>query len=281
MSDSGTQGMLSRSGPANLLALGRTAEVYAWDEGRVLKLFFDWCPESWVQQEARVTRAVHAAGLPVPDVEDMLNVDGRPGIIFERVDGQSMVRRFRERPWTVTSLGYVLGELHARMHSCEVPGLPSMNDSLERRVNGLEGLEPDLKRAVLGVLSKLPGGQTVCHGDFHPDNVLLTAQGPIIIDWMTATQGYPLADVARTATILEMAGPPPGVPGGWLLTLGARLVHRAYLARYFRLRPGSRQQLRRWQIPVAAARLAEQIPGEQERLLAIVRNGLRELGYSA
>ena len=34
-----------------LLARGRTAEIYAWADSAVLKLFFDWVPENWVQHE--------------------------------------------------------------------------------------------------------------------------------------------------------------------------------------------------------------------------------------
>ncbi len=34
------------------IALGRTAEVYAWQDNQVLKLYFDWCPPDWIEYEA-------------------------------------------------------------------------------------------------------------------------------------------------------------------------------------------------------------------------------------
>lgn len=260
-----------------LLARGRTAEIYAWGNGRVLKLFFDWCPESWARQEARVTRAVHAAGLPVPAVEDMIEVDGRTGIVFERVAGRSMVQELLARPWQLYRIASTLAELHAAMHKCEVPGLPSFSAALERRVRGLDGLPDATKETVLRLLDRLPEGNAVCHGDFHPDNVLLTERGPVILDWMTATEGNPLGDVARTSLILQMGGPPPGQRGGWLLRQASLLADRIYLRRYFALRPGSREQLARWLIPVAAGRLVEKIPGEREKLLAIIETGVAKL----
>jgi aminoglycoside phosphotransferase (APT) family kinase protein len=260
-----------------LLARGRTAEIYAWGNGRVLKLFFDWCPESWARQEARVTRAVQAVGLPVPGVEDMIEVDGRAGIVFERVEGRSMLEEFRARPWRIFRIAVTLAELHAAMHKCEVPGLPPFSAVLEKRVRGLDGLPDATKETVLVLLARLPEGNAVCHGDFHPDNVLLTERGPIILDWMTATEGNPLGDVARTSLILQMAGPPPGQRGGLLLRLGARLANRIYLRRYFALAPHSREQLARWLIPVAAGRLEEKIPGEREKLLAIIQAGVAKL----
>ena len=260
-----------------LLTRGRTAEIYAWDNGRVLKLFYDWCPENWARQEARVTRAMHAAGQPVPAVEDMLEVQGRIGLVFERVEGRSMLEEFRARPWRIYWIATALAELHAAMHRSAVPGLPPLSATLERRVRGLEDLPEATKETVLGLLARLPEGSAICHGDFHPDNILLTEHGPVILDWMTATEGNPLGDVARTSLILRLAAPPPGQPGGWLLRLGAVLANRIYLWRYFALRPGSRRQLEAWLIPVAAARLEEQIPGEREKLLAIIDSGLARL----
>jgi len=49
--------------------------------------------------------------------------------------------------------------------------------------------------AVLHHLAQLPIANTVCHGDFHPDNIMLTPTGPIVIDWIDATQGHPAADI--------------------------------------------------------------------------------------
>jgi len=72
-------------------AHGLTSEVYAWDETRILKLFRDGLPSEQVAYEARIARAVHAAGLPVPAVGDIVEVDGRRGLLYERVDGLTMM----------------------------------------------------------------------------------------------------------------------------------------------------------------------------------------------
>ena len=44
----------------------------------------------------------------------------------------------------------------------------------------------------------MPDESRLLHNDFHPDNIMLTPNGPVIIDWIDATCGHPLADVART-----------------------------------------------------------------------------------
>ncbi|MGA9349675.1 MAG: aminoglycoside phosphotransferase family protein, partial [Anaerolineae bacterium] len=54
------------------IATGRTAEVYAWQDGQVLKLDRDWCPRAWVDYELRIARIVDAAGLAAPVPGDLV-----------------------------------------------------------------------------------------------------------------------------------------------------------------------------------------------------------------
>jgi aminoglycoside phosphotransferase (APT) family kinase protein len=137
-------------------------------------------------------------------------------------------------------------------------------------------LPSDLKTSVLHLLEGLPDGTALCHFDFHPDQVLITAKGPIILDWMTARQGHPLADVARTSIILKVSQ----VPGAGrlqraIVDLWRRLFYRAYITRYLKLHPGvSMAEIETWMIPVAAGRLMEKIPGEQKVLLAYIQEHL-------
>jgi len=72
------------------IAYGRTAEIYPWPNNRVLKLFFDWFPRESIQYEARLAEVVHRSGLPVPAVGEMVVVNGRTGLIYERVAGMAL-----------------------------------------------------------------------------------------------------------------------------------------------------------------------------------------------
>src|SRR5262245_33786897 len=81
------------------LAKGFTSDVYAWGKGQVLKLFLSSVPTATIEREFRTTRAVHAAGLPVPAAYKLVEVEGRRGIVFERIHGDSMFRHVQARPW--------------------------------------------------------------------------------------------------------------------------------------------------------------------------------------
>jgi aminoglycoside phosphotransferase (APT) family kinase protein len=125
---------------------------------------------------------------------------------------------------------------------------------------------------VTGVLLSLPDGDRLCHGDFHPDNVIATVRGPVIVDWSNATAGNPLADVARSVLLARFGQLPdaPGLGRALVRALG-RLFARFYLRRYCALKGVGRADIEPWLTVVAAARLAERIPLEHEALHAFIR----------
>ena len=106
-----------------LIGQGRTAEIYAWGEGQVIKLYRTEMAQEWAEREARVGRIAAAAGLQVPSIGDTIVVDGRPGILYERVDGLSMLEQLVRRPWQYAALARQFAGLHAAMHRCSSPEL--------------------------------------------------------------------------------------------------------------------------------------------------------------
>ncbi len=252
-----------------LIGIGRTAEVYAWDQGRVLKLYRAGMPARWVHREAEVGRIVFDAGLDAPDVGDVVEVEGRLGIVYERVDGPSMLDVMVRRPWTVFGLARTFAEIQVRMHNCVRPELPSGRESLEWSIKQAPSLDDELRACALERLAGLPDGQAVCHGDFHPDNVVMSHRGPVVIDWMTATRNNPVADVARTTLLILGGAPPPGTSRvkRALIPLFRRALYSAYLRRYLELRPCPKALIEEWLPVMAAARLNEGIAPEEQALL--------------
>ena len=72
------------------LAIGCTAELYAWEGGQVLRLFFDWFGLYNIQFEQHMAQAVHAAGLAVPAAGEILQINGHNGLIYERLVWQNI-----------------------------------------------------------------------------------------------------------------------------------------------------------------------------------------------
>jgi uncharacterized protein (TIGR02172 family) len=258
-------------------AVGRTAEIFAWQEGTILKLYRDWCPSSWVEFEAHIAEVVTRAGLPAPRAFGIVEQNGRRGLVYERLDGDSMLQVMLRQPLKLPWYGRMLADLHLEMHRHSVSDLPEQRGQLKHSITAAKILPDDLRTGALQALDRLPDGDRLCHGDFHPENVLMTARGPVIIDWMTANCGNPWADVARTHLLLTIGQTPAriNVLARMLILLGRRAFYGAYLGRYQANAPGGKQQLQAWIPVLAASRLNEEIANEMPALLKIVEGGLK------
>ena len=262
--------------PTPPLAEGRTAEIYAWDDKYVLKLYREWCPSDWVDYEARIARAVHGAGIPSPEPGQIIEVDSRRGLIYSRLDGISMLQDMNTRPWMIWKHARSLAEMHAAIHLKSVEGLPSYKDRLRNDFDEATQLSDDLRKKAFTLLAQLPDRQNVCHGDFHPGNVLITRDGPVVIDWMTACSGSPWADAARTSLLLSIGAKSAGKQVHPIIRMAIRLYYHTYINRYCALNPDKENELERWLPLIAAARLSENIIPEREALIKIVREGFAD-----
>jgi uncharacterized protein (TIGR02172 family) len=258
-----------------LIGRGRTAELYSWGDGRVLKLFKNWCSPEMVEREASSTMLVHKAGLPVPAFHGIEEVNGRLGIVMDRIEGVTLGHAWEQKPRRLFQYARVMAELHVEMHRCEVPELPSRRERMEDLIGSSTVLSTNTKDAVLDLLDRLPDGNAVCHGDFYIENVMLTSAGPIIIDWFGSARGNPLVDVARTWLLHRLAEWPVGFPEKLFVDPMRILFHRAYMRHYLKLVPASRKEISRCLIPVMAARLAENVKGEKDRFVRTIENSIR------
>lgn len=256
------------------LAEGRTAEIYSWDDAHILKLLRDWCPRDWVEYEAKIAGAVYEAGIPCPAPGKIVEVNDRCGLIYERLDGISMLQDMNTHPWLLLKYARWLAELQVQINRQSIPGLPPYKGQLRHSIQNTPHLNRELREKVLAALEALPAQQNLCHGDYHPGNILMTKRGPVVIDWMTACASAPEADVARTSMILIVGPKAAGNLLNPMIRIAIGLYYRVYRNHYKSLAPDTEKQADRWLPVIAAARLNEDILPECEALIRMVKKGL-------
>lgn len=261
------------------LADGRTAELYARDEKYVIKLYRPGWEATDADYEFKLVQQIQGSSIPTPAAVELVTIDGRPGIVFERVNGRNLLEIIQEDPSRLEPLTKQLAALQAQLHGIRLNGLPDNQQRLQRKITNARPLSVEMKTAVLAQLNQLPQDNALLHGDFHPGNILLTDDGPVIIDWIDASLGHPLADVARTIIIIGY-GDPAEADAETLARLQQirQLFLSVYLETYGALRPFAPADLEAWQMPVAAGRLSENILEVEADLLTIVKNALTPRG---
>ncbi|MDP2857201.1 MAG: aminoglycoside phosphotransferase family protein [Bacillota bacterium] len=249
-----------------LVGRGARSDIYEWGKGRVLKLMKPGISLDAAKNEARNTDLAFAAGLPVPRVYEVIEMEGRPGIVYEHIKGDPVDRHIKAATWRTGEFARQAAEVHTRVHQITVAGLRDVKHRLRSAV-----LRSKLGEAVQGQvlqrLQGLPDGTALLHFDFHPLNLVLSGQRIYIIDWDNACTGDPLADVARTCLISSLAEyhVRPGLKR-ILVRHFSRVMRDEYVKRYAEISAKGTESLRHWISVVAAARMAEGFAEEVEPL---------------
>ncbi len=143
------------------IAAGRTAEIYAWGEGRILKLLRPGFAPGLIQQEEAITTAVYQAGIVAPKIYEVVEVSGRPGIVYERIDGPSLLENIERYPFRLREHAALLARLHASVHTHTYPqapeGSPKQKKILANQIQEAQILPAAVRQTVLSLLDSPAG----------------------------------------------------------------------------------------------------------------------------
>jgi len=179
---------------------------------------------------------------------------GAPFLLMERLPGHIMLDLFVRPSRVWLRLPDLLAEAHARLHSLEGAELeravrdaglppraltPADNPELASRIEraSLNGLRAGIDW-LLPKESTSARSHSICHGDFHPLNVLVNG-GAVsgVIDWTYTRIADPAYDVGATIALFGQG--PIDLPAFVQSAAGIfrRWIIRRYYGAYRRLRP--------------------------------------------
>lgn len=233
-----------------IIALRNDRTVYR-DGGKCLKVFGKNVSKAKVFTEAFNQAQAQCAGVVVPTISQIVQIDGKWAIIYDFVEGKSLAEEMKNSPEKVHEYLEKLVQLQIELHKPKETDLPELRDRLKKDIEKAD-LRRELKDELLRLSSALPEGDGIFHGCFSPDNIILGVDGnDYIIDWTHACQGSIYADAAGTylTFILESESE---LAAQYLKIFGAK-THSDI------------KQVRRWMPVISAAKFA--YANERERKL--------------
>ncbi len=183
---------------------GFTADVEQYDENTLVKVYRDYVPQADIDREILCTEAIQNQGLPVPAYRGAIEYQGKRAILLEYIRGESMNAAMSSGLKEIEEIARDFAAVHYRLHQCRATSLEESKPRYERLLRRSEPqLGSDLMSRCLKLLEKQPDGDRLSHNDYHPGNLIYGPKGLICIDWSDASQGDPLADVARTVQMFD------------------------------------------------------------------------------
>jgi aminoglycoside phosphotransferase (APT) family kinase protein len=235
-----------------IIAQRPTKTIYR-DGGKVLKLMGPQHSAADVLSEALNLACVQETGLKVPALLDVVTLEGAWGIVMQYIQGKTLAQLMREYPQRESEYINRFVDIQLDMHAHSAPRLRMLLEKMHGKIRQ-SGLEATTRYELHTRLDSLPRHTKLCHGDFNPGNIIITAKDEaFIIDWSHATQGNASADAARTYLLFSLAGE----------------AERAekYLGLFCEKTGTARQYVEKWLSIVSASQLVKGKPEERELLL--------------
>jgi aminoglycoside phosphotransferase (APT) family kinase protein len=229
---------------AELLVFSVSGAPDGWPKELVARLMPD---EVMAKKETVIQAAVAAAGYPTPVVRASGGL-GRAFMVMDRAPGAPLlaglngIAALARAPRLARRIPDALARSMAQLHALDTTAvrkelagttdlatdLPSMLDALAHGAAACERADLETAAAVLRARVLRDESCVICHGDLHPFNLLVDADGTVtVLDWSAALVAPRNYDVAFTSLLL--AEPPLALPSALrpvVRGIGRRLARR-------------------------------------------------------
>ncbi len=239
------------------IGVGRTAEVFDYDDGKVVKLFYENISDEEVNLEYSNNKILESLHIPSAKCFGIITYNNRKGLIMEKLNGLSMMKAMEAKPMSSMSFAVPLAQTHYELHKPIHVKLPGNKEQLFTKIASAGMLSNSTKNKLYSYINSLKDEAVLCHGDYHPENVFIADDRLIVFDWSTATIGNRFSDVAHTNLLLRY-GVSPDTKNAIAVFITNKVRNSyadKYLKEYIQLSKCSKNDIYEWEIPVMAAML--------------------------
>lgn len=121
-----------------VIAFGRTAELLAYGNQYVLKLFRSGIPIPLIEAEFSISNSVFHAGISSPQPVEIINHGDRKGIVYQKIQGMTMLKAISKKPWSFNKEATRMAEIHLKIHEKTILDLPKQKDKLRKELSKLQ-----------------------------------------------------------------------------------------------------------------------------------------------
>lgn len=195
-----------------VIGKGACGECYRIDDETIIKLYYDSADVNFIEHEKALAKKAFVMGIPTAISYDIVEADGRKGVVYELIKSKTLGELIRENPSETDKYVDMYVNICKTVSSISTddPELPSFKDVNLADIDNVTGITDEEREWLRRFVSLIPDGNNCIHGDLNINNVMVQDGECCLIDMGELSTGMPLFDVSRILFSMVYANTAPG-----------------------------------------------------------------------
>lgn len=180
------------------IAKGANGAVYRYDDETIIKTYFakDSLPE--IKQERENARRAFVLGINTAIPYGIVRVGEGYGTVTELLNAVSVTKLIRNNPDDISEAVKYYVDMLNSIHAINVED-GEVLDMKEIALDWAKFIAPHIPEAqskkLLALIEAVPKQNTLLHGDYHTNNIMVQNGEPLLIDMDTLCMGHPVFEL--------------------------------------------------------------------------------------
>ena len=183
----------------DIIGQGSNGIVYRIDPETIVKVYKYPDALDDIRHEREVARRALILGIPTAISYDIVQVGSKYGSVFELLNAKSFTELIIKNPDDLDKYVAISVDILKKIHSTEASE-NDFPDIKKRAVGWVNDVENELPEEIVSKLRKMigeiPFSNTLIHGDYHTNNLMMQGDEALMIDMDTLSLGNPVFDIA-------------------------------------------------------------------------------------
>ncbi len=189
------------------IGAGACGEVYRLDDETIIKVYFPRVKEEEILREKDLAKKAFVMGVPTAISYDVVECDGRTGVVYEIIKSKTLAELIRENPEELEKYVQMYADVCKQIHGIvaqegELPSFKAINKDDIPNVSYITEQERDY---LYKFLEMVPESMHTVHGDLNINNIMVQNGECCLIDMGEFSTGTPMFDLSRIVFSVEYA----------------------------------------------------------------------------
>ena len=180
------------------IAKGANGAVYRYDDETILKTYFAKDALDEIKQERENARRAFVMGINTAIPYGIVRVGDGYGTVTELLSATSVTKLIRKDPDDLTAAVKYYVDMLKNIHSTEVADgeVPDMKETALAWADFVAAHIPaEQGKKLRALIEAVPKQNTLLHGDYHTNNIMVQNGEPLLIDMDTLCMGHPVFEL--------------------------------------------------------------------------------------